>query len=122
MKPLFTANNKKGDVFIPLTVIILSVFGLVMVYSSSKYSALTLYGDEFFYLKKQVIGFLLGLVAMIFFCFFDYKKLSKIKQILFIIGLVAMVYTVLSEILYQSRYWVNMLFIWDAGNLTTNWR
>lgn len=46
-----------------------------------------------------------------------YKKLSKIKQILFIIGLVAMVYTVLSEILYQSRYWFNMLFIWDAGNL-----
>ena len=109
MKQLLVAN-KKGDFLIPLTVIGLSVFGLVMVYSSSKYSALTLYGDEFFYLKKQVIGFLIGLTAMIFFSFFDYKKLSKIgvPLVVFSIILLGLVFTPLGVENYGAKRWIKV--------------
>ena len=37
-------------------VILLSLFGLVMQYSASSYSALNETGDEFFYVKKQALA------------------------------------------------------------------
>ena len=50
------------------------------IYSASRYVAQTQYGDEWYFVKKQAIGFVLGLVAMLFCARFDYRKL-KGKQI-----------------------------------------
>ena len=49
------------------------------VYSASGYVAKTQYGDEFYFAKKQAIGFLLGLVAMWLCSRFDYQKLKGKK-------------------------------------------
>lgn len=69
----------KGDLFLLFSVIFLSAFGTLMVYSASSYNAKVQYGDEFFFFKKQLIGFVLGLVAMAFFAFFDYRKFALKK-------------------------------------------
>ena len=50
-----------------------------MVYSASFYSAEYHYGNQFFFLFKQILGVVMGLVAMCFFAFFDYHKFSKLK-------------------------------------------
>ena len=47
-----------------------------MVYSASSYVAKTQYGDEFFFMKKQLIGFLVGTAGMLGAAFFDYRKLK----------------------------------------------
>lgn len=60
-------------------VVFLSIFGCVMVYSASYYSAEINYNNKYFFLNKQIIGVVLGIVAMIAMSFVNYKKLTKYK-------------------------------------------
>ena len=46
-------------------VLFLLGFGLVMIYSASSYEAYQSYQDQAYYLKKQLVAVILGLVAMI---------------------------------------------------------
>lgn len=73
------SNKKRGDFFIPVITVLLAGFGVVMVYSASSYSAKIQYGDSFYFAKKQLLGFFLGLMGMVFACRFDYKKLKNKK-------------------------------------------
>lgn len=45
---------------------LLAAFGIVAVYSASHYNAQVQYGDAFYYVKKQLLGFAVGLPVMIF--------------------------------------------------------
>ena len=67
----------KGDLLFLAGVLALAAYGLVCVYSASSYNAQVQYGDAFYFLKKQVIGFVLGLAAMIGISFLPYEKLKK---------------------------------------------
>lgn len=58
---------------------VLSGFGVVAIYSASHYVAETQYGDGFYFVKKQLLGFVLGLVAMFICCRLDYSKLKGKK-------------------------------------------
>jgi len=55
----------KNSVIIFCCTLFLVVFGCVMVYSASKYSASVNYNDQFFYLKKQILGVVIGLVGLV---------------------------------------------------------
>ena len=52
---------------------------MVAVYSASGYVAETQYGDEWYFVKKQLIGFIGGLIAMFFCGRLDYTKLKGKK-------------------------------------------
>lgn len=67
----------KGDLLFLAAVIALAAYGVVCVYSASCYNAEVLYGDEFYFFKKQLLGFILGLAAMIGISFLDHIKLKK---------------------------------------------
>ncbi len=69
----------KNVVFIILIVLALASFGCLMVYSASFYSAQYHYGNKNFFLYKQIMGVVLGLVAMLFFTFVDYHVLKRFK-------------------------------------------
>ncbi len=73
------SNKARGDVSILVLTVLLAAFGVVAVYSASGYVAKTQYGDEFYFAKKQLIGFVLGLVAMFFCGRLDYQKLKGKK-------------------------------------------
>ncbi len=72
-------NKPRGDISILILTALLAAFGVVAVYSASGYVAKTQYGDEFYFAKKQAIGFVLGLIAMFFCGRFDYQKLKGKK-------------------------------------------
>ncbi len=72
-------NKFKGDIYILLITVLLAGFGVVAIYSASGYVAKTQYGDEWYFVKKQLIGFVLGLAAMLFCAKFDYRKLKGKK-------------------------------------------
>lgn len=110
MKSQLLFNKKRGDVFIPLTTVILALFGMFMVYSASKYSAKISTGDEFFYLKKQVVGFIIGVICMIFFSYFDYKKLLKLRYVLLVLSaiLLVLVFTPLGVENYGAKRWIGI--------------
>lgn len=69
-------------------VLILVCFGILMVYSASNYNAKLNYGNEYFYMNKQIVGAIIGLVAMTVCFFVDYHKYKKWKNIILIVSLV----------------------------------
>jgi len=75
-RSLFKGGGR-GDISLLIIVVAYSAFGVLMVYSAGRYNALIEYGDEFYFVKKQLIGFLLGIAGMLAAGMADYKILIK---------------------------------------------
>lgn len=58
-------KRNRGDISILIVAFALAVFGVVAVYSASSYNASVQYGDEFYFVKKQLLGLIIGLPLMI---------------------------------------------------------
>ena len=107
LKSLIPSKNR-GDIIIPIIVVLLSTFGAFMIYSASYYQAEIQYGDSYFYLKKQLIGLILGLISMVITSFIDYKKLLKLRFVLLAISIVllALVFTPIGVESYGAKRWI----------------
>ena len=57
--------------------IFLSCFGLVMLYSTSAYSALVSYGDSMHYFKRQILFCIVGFIGMYIVMKIDYHVYIK---------------------------------------------
>ncbi|MBO4251902.1 MAG: putative lipid II flippase FtsW [Clostridia bacterium] len=104
-------RQRGGDYALLIAVVLLSVIGTVFIYSASNYSAAATYGDEYFFVKKQVIGILLGVVAMAFTAFFDYGKLKKLTVPVAILSFVLLALVFVPGIgveNYGAKRWVGM--------------
>ncbi len=105
--------TKKGRFFdytMLIIVIFLCVFGLVMVYSTSSYTAAIKNGDAAYYFKKQLFSTCVGLVALFAASFIDYHFWNKIKWFIYFSSLV-LVLLVLSPIgveLNNARRWIHI--------------
>lgn len=89
------AKKQKRDVryfdySLVAVLVFLMCFGLVMLYSTSAYSALTAYGDSMFYFKRQLIFSVAGMGAMLFISIFDYHLYGKWAGVLFAIAMFLM--------------------------------
>lgn len=62
-----------------VVVIGLCLFGMLVIYSASSYSAGINYKDSFFFVKKQAFGFVIGLALLFLASRFDYHKFGKLK-------------------------------------------
>jgi len=107
-------KGRSFDYMLLVLTIVLVLFGIVMVFSASFYyaehSANTGY-NGYYYFWKQVSGAGIGLVAMIFFMFFDYNRLKKLRFWALGLGLLLMVLVFIPGIgieLNGSRRWVNL--------------
>lgn len=69
--------NRQMDMSLLVTVVFLVCFGLIMIYSTSSYDASLKFGDAGYYLKKQLLSTIIGIMAMAFFAMIDYHKWSK---------------------------------------------
>ncbi len=107
---MLALNKKKGDKWILVIVIFLALFGVLMIYSASKYTAEKDLNNKYYYATKQLIGFLVGLVFMIFTSFFDYRKYKKLYIILPIISavLLALVFTPVGQESYGAKRWIKI--------------
>ena len=103
----------KGDSWILILTAILSGFGVLAVYSASRYTAMTQYGDEWYFVKKQLVGFVLGLAAMLFCGKLDYQKLkgktASIVALIVPIILLALVFVPgLGKSNYGATRWIEV--------------
>ena len=73
---------------IVLYMVLLCLFGLVMIYSASFYGAKVKYDDAFYFVKKQAISFLIGLVLFVFLSKIDYHKYYKFRWTILIVSVV----------------------------------
>lgn len=95
----------------------LVAFGLVMIYSTSSYVAQLQKGDSMYYLKRQGVSAVLGIVAMLIMSKVDYriflKKLPvlKIRMVTFIyfVAIALQIYVLIFglEINYKKR-WISL--------------
>ena len=88
--PRKSANKPRGDISILILTFILAAFGVLAIYSASRYTAKTQYGDEWYFVKKQLLGLLLGTVLMLLCGRVNYQVFrgKKIRWIIFAIPVV----------------------------------
>ncbi|MCI5893300.1 MAG: putative lipid II flippase FtsW [Clostridiales bacterium] len=73
------------------TTIILVAFGLVMLYSASSSRSYASTGDSLYFVKGQLGGLVMGLVAMVACMVVDYHVLVRFSPIVYGIGLVLLI-------------------------------
>ena len=104
-------SAKKNSIIVIICTLILVVFGCVMVYSASKYSATVNYNNEFFYLKKQIIGVIIGAVGLVVCSLVNHKIYKKFYWIFYIVGLVFLLLVFipgLSRTSYGATRWIGI--------------
>lgn len=104
----------KQQIAVLLLVLGLVAFGCVMVYSASSYSAEYRYGNQFFFLFKQLFGVVLGLPAMLLFAFVDYHLLKKFKWWILAVSAILLLLVFVPGLgveSYGAKRWVNLLGI-----------
>ena len=90
MKVIRSKGKKKMgeiDYGIFYTVALLLTIGVVMVYSASSYYAMFINKDSMYYLKRQLLSAIIGVVAMAFTMCMDYHKLKKYTVPIMIISI-----------------------------------
>lgn len=91
-------------------VLFLLGFGLVMIYSASSYQAVTEYGDEAYYLKKQLIAVIIGLVFMTIVANIPYHLWERFAFLGYVVSmaLVPLVLTPLGVESHGARRWIRI--------------
>lgn len=101
----------KGDLLFLAAVLALAAYGVVCVYSASSYNAEVQYGDEMFFFRKQLVGFLIGAAAMVGVSFLHYEKLRRfgLPALLLSLVLLALVFVPgLGKSNYGATRWIGV--------------
>jgi rod shape determining protein RodA len=112
--PRWTARDRGAlrhlDPTLILTTVLLTVYGLFMVYSATRQSLLSLDEDPGFYLKKQLAFLTLGVIAMVIVALFDYR-LAKVYAPIFygvMVVLLLLVLTPIGDETAGAQRWINL--------------
>lgn len=82
---------KKVDITLLVVTIILTLFGLLMIYDVSAFVAFRDFADKYHYIKDQATWVVLGFIALLFFSFFDYHKLYYLSLPLLLTALALLI-------------------------------
>ncbi|MHC1716860.1 MAG: FtsW/RodA/SpoVE family cell cycle protein [Candidatus Dojkabacteria bacterium] len=101
-----STKNLKPDKFILFFAIFMSIFGAIMIFDASVFKANTVFNDQFYFLKFQLIWIVIGSIPALIIYFWDYKKLLKLSLpfLLIIIALLVLV-LFLGEETNGSKRW-----------------
>lgn len=82
------SQTKRLDLPLLLTTGVLVVFGLMMVYDASVVQGLKDFGDSLYYIRLQLMWVTVGIVSLIFFAGFEYKKLKALAGLLLLLSVI----------------------------------
>lgn len=66
---------KRVEIVVLSLALLLTLFGLLMIFDASSYIAFRDFGDKYYYIKEQFIWSILGFIALFLFWMFDYRRL-----------------------------------------------
>jgi len=81
-------HKRKIDIWLLITIVVLSLIGLLIVYSASNAIALKEHNDQFYYFKRQLIFLFLGYLLMYFITKMNIIKYQQYAGTVFLICLV----------------------------------
>lgn len=101
----------KIDYTLLIPIIILSIIGLLMVYSASNVVALENFNDSFYYLKKQSLFMLISYVILILITRCDINKYEKYVNIIFVFCLSLLIFVLIpfiGTVRGGARSWISI--------------
>jgi rod shape determining protein RodA len=88
-------NFARFDLVLLAATMILALTGVIMIYSATR-GRLSLEGlDPHYYLKRQAVFLILGVMVMVVFALFDYRRLEQVSTVLYL-GIVLALLAVLA--------------------------
>ncbi|MDY6366947.1 MAG: FtsW/RodA/SpoVE family cell cycle protein, partial [Clostridia bacterium] len=105
------SNKSKPDYLLIFSVVLVAIIGTIFIYSASRYSANATYGDELYFVKKQLIGIALGVVAMFLTCNYNFLKLKKFTIPVCIVSIIALILVFIPGIgveNYGAKRWIGV--------------
>lgn len=109
-KAAMTPKGVFFDYSMLIIVLFLVVFGLVMVYSTSSYSAMLKTGDSAYYFKNQMRSTAIGMAGLFAAAMIDYHAWYKLKWVVYIGALVSvlLILTPLGMEFNGARRWIGV--------------
>lgn len=97
------------DYTLLLIIIFIFAFGLVMLYSTSAYSATVTRGDSLYYIKRQLLAAGLGVVGMFFFIKVDYRFWRHLVVPIYLVALfLCVIVNFIGTSINSSSRWLNV--------------
>lgn len=100
--------KKRFDIILFLSVIILSIFGIIMIYSASSIWSNYKFHDSFHYLKQQLLFFIIGIILMYYISKIDYKLYYKYSNKILLVCIILLILVLIpgiGKIRNGSRSW-----------------
>ena len=104
---------KKIDGILFISIIVVVLFGLFMIYDASSVIANRDFSDKYHYIKDQSVWAILGIGAMVFFSYFDYKKLFYFALPVLVVAIIFLILVFIPGIGIKAlgaRRWINAGF------------
>ena len=92
---------KNIEWWIFILAVLLCLIGFIALYSATQ-------SDNFEYLRKQIIWFVISLIVMIIVAFIDYKILVKISPILYGISILLLIAVLFTKSINGASSWFNI--------------
>ena len=111
--PSFKVKRRPGDRWMLFAVVVLSLFGILMVYDSSVAIAVRDFGNQYYYLRDQLKWLIIGFVSLTIFSFIDYHYWYKIALPMLLVTLVLLMAVFLPGIGVRAlgaHRWINFGF------------
>lgn len=104
---------KKIDIVLLIVTVLLTLFGLLMLYDASSFISFRDFGTKYHYVKNQALWMVLGFVGMAFFARFNYKKLYNLALPILVIAigmLLAVFIPGIGAAELGAHRWINLRF------------
>ena len=108
-----TRRKAKADYYdysLVAVIVLLTCFGLIMLYSTSSYTAEINYGDDMFFFKKQAMISVACIIMALVISRINYRILNRFAAALYVAALVlmALVQTPLGQSSHGAQRWLNL--------------
>lgn len=104
-------NRGPFDIILFWDVLVMTVFGLIMIFSASAPSAFTKYGNSFYFAGKQMIWAVAGIAAMFFCANFDYRNYKKLAFPMYVVNLILLLIVLFAGMERNgAKRWINFGF------------
>lgn len=97
---------RKTDRTLLLLTTILTIVGLVMMFSAGFSHALYMKGDGFYYIKRQAVFAIAGFIGMIIISYIPYHVLHHFAWIFFLVSYVLLVITLAMPPINNAKRWI----------------
>ena len=106
LKKRIRSSKPKPDPTLLIVTLVLTVFGLIMMFSASYANAIYYKNDGFFYIRGQIIWAAVGVVCMVAISFVNYRVLHRFVWPLYVVSEILLIITLFMPAINGAKRWI----------------